>query len=47
MDAVEPEMLYGRQFRFSWKTEQAGGQNGTAALRKDGTIGGIPSPGAF
>ena len=38
------ESLYGKRFRFSWKTERASSHIGTATLRKDGTIAGISSP---
>jgi hypothetical protein len=38
------ESLHGKQFRFSWKTERGSRHIGTATLRKDGTIAGIPSP---
>lgn len=38
------EMLGGRQFRFSWKTDRGSGFNGIATLRADGTIAGIGSP---
>jgi hypothetical protein len=41
---LRPEMLYEKQFRFSWKTERGSGNNGVATLRKDGTIAGVPSP---
>jgi murein DD-endopeptidase MepM/ murein hydrolase activator NlpD len=41
---LTPQMLAGKQFRFSWKAGQATGQNGTATLQKDGTISGIGSP---
>ena len=41
---LRPEALYDKSFRFSWKAGAGSGQNGTATLRKDGTIAGIASP---
>ena len=38
------EMLCGKAFRFSWKTERGSSHIGTATLREDGTIAGIRSP---
>jgi hypothetical protein len=38
------EMLHGKSFRFSWKTERGSSHIGTATLREDGTIAGIQSP---
>jgi serine/threonine protein kinase len=38
-----PEILYGKRFRFSWRTEKGSGNNGIATLHNDGTISGIPS----
>lgn len=38
-----PEMLGGKQFRFSWKTERGSGFNGIATLRNDGSISGVAS----
>jgi hypothetical protein len=36
-------MLYGKRFRFSWRTGKGSGINGIATLNSDGTISGIPS----
>lgn len=41
---VTEEAIAGKQFRFSWKTERNSSPIGTASLRQDGTIAGIPSP---
>ncbi|MCX6906507.1 MAG: PKD domain-containing protein [Verrucomicrobia bacterium] len=41
---LTPEMLGGKQFRFSWKTDRGSGFNGTTTLCADGTISGIGSP---
>jgi murein DD-endopeptidase MepM/ murein hydrolase activator NlpD len=38
------ELLAGKQFRFSWKTDRGSGFNGIATLRSDGSIAGIASP---
>jgi len=43
-EGVTEEAIGGKRFRFSWKTDGNSGENGTAVLRKDGTIAGIPSP---
>lgn len=40
---LRPEALYDKSFRFSWKAGAGSGQNGTATLRKDGTIAGYQS----
>ncbi len=40
-----PQMLQGKQFRFSWKTETGAGTNGFLTFQKDGTLsGGSGSP---
>ena len=40
-----PQMLQGKQFRFTWKTETDAGANGFLTFQKDGVLsGGTGSP---